>query len=104
MFEIVERFRNISMQELIQRGYVVKFVKFNSQRCFLIDKHGYLDNAKKSFPVLVEECKKTPPLKQVMDSQMGKIPQRYTRTKVLQYAVVLRNPSGGKYPAYEIVK
>ena len=51
-----------------------------------------------------EECKKTPPLKQVMDSQMGKIPQRYTRTKVFQYAVVLKNPSGGKYPAYEIVK
>lgn len=104
MLEISEKFRNISMSELIRSGYTVKFAKFNSQRVFLIDNRGRLDNIPKQFPVYVHVKKKTPMGKRILDAEMGKISPIYTNTKVFEYVVILKDPKVGTFPAYEVVR
>lgn len=101
--DAVERFATINYNELIRRGYFVKFVKVSGRRLFLIDKTEKLSKTGKQFQIIMREKYKVPLGKRVIDAQMGKIPQLYETKRVWNLAVELPMPKGGNYPAWEIV-
>lgn len=100
--EAVKKFTAVSYDELIRKGYDVKFVKIAGQRLFLIDKGGKLRQTGKQFPIVLAKKQKVSIGRQVIEAQKGRVPHMYETQRVWNYAVELPTPKFGTYSAWEI--
>ena len=99
-----EKFQRIQEFELIRRGYDVIFIQVGNQRGFLFGEKGTLADVPKRFQLTMEEQRKVPMQKQILDMHMGRKLQQYKTDTRIYMATVMDMPHGGAYTAWELVR
>lgn len=100
--EALKKFAVINHDELIRRGYFVKFVIVSGRRLFLIDKGTKLKHTGSQFQIVMSEKNKVSMGRQIIEAQKGRVPHMYETQRVWSRAVELPIPKFGAYPAWEV--